>query len=104
MRKIVSLLAMLMLFHYDLSVIALIFIWVDKIWITQNLTLGIPTVLGTITFFSGLQLMILGLIGEYLGRLYLDHTGTPQFIVRYIQRGERTLLEHRAVEATAVLA
>jgi hypothetical protein len=27
--------------------------------------------------------MILGLVGEYLGRLYLDQTGTPQYVVRY---------------------
>jgi hypothetical protein len=31
-------------------------------------------------------LMILGLVGEYLGRLYLDHTGTPQYVIRYVQR------------------
>jgi undecaprenyl-phosphate 4-deoxy-4-formamido-L-arabinose transferase len=56
---------------------------VDKIWFTRDLTLGISTVLGSIVFFSGIQLMILGLVGEYLGRLYLDQTGTPQSIVRY---------------------
>jgi hypothetical protein len=27
--------------------------------------------------------MMLGLVGEYLGRLYLGHTGTPQYVVRY---------------------
>jgi hypothetical protein len=75
-----------------LSVFMLIFVWVDKIWITKDLTLGIPTVLGCIVFFSGVQLMILGLIGEYLGRLYLDDTGTPQAIVRYVQKtGEESL-------------
>jgi hypothetical protein len=37
-----------------------------------------------IVFFSGVQLMILGLIGEYAGRLYLYQTGTPQYIVRYV--------------------
>jgi len=66
-----------------LSVLALIFIWIDKIWIAPNLTLGIPTVLGGIVLFSGIQLMILGLIGEYLGRLYLDQTGMPQYVLRY---------------------
>ena len=68
------------------SVFALVLIWIDKVWITKNLTLGIPTVLGAIVLFSGIQLMILGLVGEYLGRLYLDHTGTPQFVVRYTKR------------------
>ena len=71
-----------------LSVLALGFIFVDKVWITPDLTLGIPTVLGCVVFFSGIQLMILGLVGEYLGRLYLDQTGTPQYIVRSVTRIE----------------
>src|SRR5207244_4888472 len=74
------------LFTSCLSVLALVLILIDKIWLSPNLTMGIPTVLGSIVFFSGIQLMILGLVGEYLGRLYLDHTGTPQYIVRYVRR------------------
>jgi glycosyltransferase involved in cell wall biosynthesis len=70
-----------------LSIVALIAIVIDRIWITPNLTLGIPTVLGTIVLLAGIQLMILGLVGEYLGRLYLDHTGTPQYVVRYVKGG-----------------
>jgi undecaprenyl-phosphate 4-deoxy-4-formamido-L-arabinose transferase len=70
-----------------LSVVALIAIVIDRLWITPNLTLGIPTVLGTIVLLSGIQLMIVGLVGEYLGRLYLDHTGTPQYVVRYVKGG-----------------
>lgn len=69
-----------------LSVVALIAIVIDRLWITPNVTLGIPTVLGTIVLLAGIQLMILGLVGEYLGRLYLDHTGTPQYVVRYTVR------------------
>ena len=74
-----------------LSIVALIAILVDKLWITPDLTVGIPTVLGSVVFFSGIQLMILGLVGEYLGRLYLDHTGTPQYVVRYIRRANQGL-------------
>jgi len=70
-----------------LSIVALIAIVIDRIWITPNLTLGIPTVLGTMVLLAGIQLMILGLVGEYLGRLYLDHTGTPQYVVRYVKGG-----------------
>ena len=73
-----------------LSIIALVAILIDKLWITKNVTLGIPTVLGSVVFFSGIQLMILGLVGEYLGRLYLDQTGTPQYVVRYTMRGGST--------------
>ena len=76
------------LFVACLSILALGWILIDKIWITPNLTHGVPTVLASIVFFSGVQLMILGLIGEYLGRLYLDQTGTPQYIVRYVIRAD----------------
>src|SRR2546423_9075050 len=78
------------LFAACLSVLLLIGILIDKLWITPDLTVGIPTVLGSIVFFSGIQLMILGLIGEYLGRLYLDQTGTPQYVVRYTMHGDST--------------
>jgi len=81
------------LFASCLSIVALVAILIDKLWITPNLTVGIPTVLGSVVFFSGIQLMILGLVGEYLGRLYLDQTGTPQFVVRYTTRkGESTTI------------
>jgi undecaprenyl-phosphate 4-deoxy-4-formamido-L-arabinose transferase len=73
-----------------LSLVALVAILIDKLWITKNVTLGIPTVLGSVVFFSGIQLMILGLVGEYLGRLYLDQTGTPQYVVRYTMHGGST--------------
>jgi len=69
-----------------LSALAMVLILIDKIWITPNVTVGVPTVLGAIVFLSGIQLLVLGLVGEYLGRLYLDQTGTPQYIVRYVKR------------------
>jgi undecaprenyl-phosphate 4-deoxy-4-formamido-L-arabinose transferase len=71
-----------------LSMVALIAIFIDRIWITPNVTLGIPTVLGTIVLLAGIQLMILGVVGEYLGRLYLDQTGTPQYVIRYVKRND----------------
>jgi len=33
------------------------------------------------TFFGGLNLIFLGLIGEYIGRIYLESRGVPQFMV-----------------------
>jgi len=37
-----------------LSLVSLVAILVDKLWITKNVTLGIPTVLGSVVFFSGI--------------------------------------------------
>ena len=69
------------------SVLLIIMTIVDKIWITRNLAIGIPTVLVCVIFFAGVQMLMLGCIGEYLGRMFLDNSGTPQFVVRYVQRG-----------------
>lgn len=43
---------------------------------------GWPSIAAGILVFAGVQLILLGLIGEYLGRLYLMQKGKPQFVVR----------------------
>ena len=57
---------------------------IDKLYINENLSVGIPTVLIIIVFFAGVQLVILGTIGEYVGRLFLDQSKSPQFVARYV--------------------
>lgn len=69
-----------------LSAPMLVFFIVDKLWITPNMTFGIPTVLCLMMFFSGIQLLILGIFGEYLGRIYVARAGSPRFVVRYCER------------------
>ena len=64
------------------SCVWLVAILIDKLWITPGVTAGIPTVLACIVLFSGVQLMVLGMIGEYLGRVFLANNGQPQFVVR----------------------
>jgi glycosyltransferase involved in cell wall biosynthesis len=71
------------------SVFLIFAIIIDKLFITRVLTLGVPTMLATTTFFAGIQLMILGLVGEYLGRLFLDNSGTPQFVIRSVHGNQR---------------
>ena len=69
------------------SFLWLVFIVIDKLWITPGVTLGIPSVLACIVLFSGVQLAVIGMIGEYLGRVFLASNGQPQYIVRYAIRG-----------------
>jgi undecaprenyl-phosphate 4-deoxy-4-formamido-L-arabinose transferase len=47
-----------------------------------NTPAGWTSLMAAILVFSGVQLLMLGLLGEYLGRLYLTATGRPQFVVR----------------------
>ena len=49
---------------------------------------GWASTMVTITFFSGLNMMFLGLIGEYVGRMFLVTGHDPQYVVRTVHSGE----------------
>lgn len=65
-----------------LSLCFLCWVIIDKLFFNQNLAVGLPTLGVVVAFFAGVQLIILGAIGEYLGRLFLFYTGIPQYVVR----------------------
>lgn len=48
---------------------------------------GWGTLMGALLVFSGTQLVMLGLIGEYLGRMFLAVNRRPQSVVRSVERG-----------------
>jgi dolichol-phosphate mannosyltransferase len=47
----------------------------------QNFPVGNPTVVIVVAFFSGIQLLSLGVIGEYVGRIYDESRQRPKYIV-----------------------
>ena len=69
-----------------LSLLMLGGIVVDKLWINPQVTVGVPSILASVVFFAGTQLVILGMLGEYLGRVFLHQNGMPQSVVRYLTR------------------
>jgi undecaprenyl-phosphate 4-deoxy-4-formamido-L-arabinose transferase len=52
---------------------------------------GYASVMAAILVLAGVQLIMLGLVGEYLGRLFLTVNRKPQFVVRDVQRNEKAL-------------
>ncbi len=46
---------------------------------------GYTSLIIAITVFSGIQLLTLGLIGEYLGRIHLNINAKPQYIIRDLE-------------------
>jgi hypothetical protein len=42
---------------------------------------GYPSLIISVMFFAGVQLISLGVIGEYLGRMYEEIKGRPLFLV-----------------------
>ena len=47
---------------------------------------GWGSLMGALLVFSGTQLVMLGLIGEYVGRMFLTVNGRPQSVVRSVER------------------
>ena len=43
---------------------------------------GWASLMSVVLLFSGAQLVVLGVMGEYLGRIHLTNNRKPQFIVR----------------------
>ena len=46
--------------------------------------LGWASTIVTVLFLGGIQLVSIGIIGEYVGRLFLHHSKEPQFVVNEI--------------------
>ena len=51
---------------------------------TANETPGLATLAVGVFFLSGLILIILGIIGEYLGRIYIEVKRRPLYVVDYV--------------------
>jgi dolichol-phosphate mannosyltransferase len=47
----------------------------------QDFPVGNPTIVIVVSFFSGIQLLSLGVIGEYVGRIYDESRNRPKYIV-----------------------
>ena len=65
------------------GVVSSIILIIDKL-IHPDIPFGVTSILVAILIFSGVQLLMLGLIGEYLGKLFLTNNLTPPYIIRHI--------------------
>ncbi|MFT3805799.1 glycosyltransferase family 2 protein [Arenimonas sp.] len=66
--------ASLTAFAYGAWIVAKTLLWGENVQ-------GWPTLMVVILFLGGVQLMALGVIGEYLGRLYLEAKQRPLYLV-----------------------
>lgn len=68
---IISVLAFVLMIFYLVKTI----IWGDEIQ-------GFPTLITVILFLGGIQLFSIGILGEYLGRIYNETKGRPVYIAK----------------------
>lgn len=66
------------------AVLAALWVVVVKFLRPDYYVPGYPTILITVIFFGGVQLLALGIIGEYLGRMYEAVKARPIYIVEQV--------------------
>lgn len=54
---------------------------IEKLY-DPSIPVGYASIFVALTLLSGIQIMFTGLIGEYLGKQYLDQNGTPQWVIK----------------------
>ena len=69
-----------------------IFIIADTL-VYGNPVAGYPSLLSVVLFLGGVQLVALGVIGEYLGRLFDEAKGRPLYLVKQYQPAQAVIGE-----------
>ena len=65
-----------------ISILSIPVVIAIRLWGTETPLLGQTTTLIAVLFLGGVQLISLGILGEYIGRLYDEAKGRPLYIVR----------------------
>ena len=64
-----------------ISILILIYSLLSFIFDWNNLTAGWTSIMVTVTFFAGVQLLSIGMISEYIGRIYDESNNRPSYII-----------------------
>ena len=51
---------------------------------------GFPSLIAVITFLGGIQLLTIGILGEYVGKIYTETKQRPNYLVKEIINGKPT--------------
>lgn len=70
-----------------LGIVGALVVFIRKLMI-PTMAIGWPSMMVAICFFSGINLMVLGLVGEYIGRMFLGLNREPQYVVREVLGGK----------------
>lgn len=56
-------------------------IWAIVMWMMGKTVAGWASMICIICFLGGIQLLSLGVIGEYIGKIYMETKGRPRYII-----------------------
>lgn len=50
--------------------------------VDPNVVIGFSSIMSAIMFIGGMMMLMLGIIGEYIGRIYISLNNSPQYVIR----------------------
>ena len=65
-----------------LSIIAFFWVFIGHFVSNSATALGWPSIMCSIWFLGGLQIFFLGIIGEYIGKIYSEAKGRPRYVIQ----------------------
>lgn len=69
-----------------------------KRFLNPNVPVGFSSLMAAVVFFGGMIMLMLGLLGEYIGRIYISMNNSPQYVVRETMNVERTIRAEGSAE------
>lgn len=69
-----------------------LFIIANKLFLHTNIAQGYSSTMAVLLFIGGIIMLMLGMIGEYLGRIYICINNSPQYVIKEmfnIKEGEK---------------
>lgn len=61
---------------------------VIKRLVRPDIPAGYSAIMSAIVFIGGMMMLMLGLIGEYIGRMYISMNNSPQYVIKEINEHE----------------
>ena len=58
------------------------FYTIIKKFVNPDVPMGFSSLMAAVVFFGGMIMVMLGLIGEYVGRIYISMNNSPQYVIR----------------------
>ena len=59
-----------------------LFVIFRRLFVSPDMSMGWSSTMAALLFIGGMIMLMLGLIGEYIGRIYININNSPQFVIR----------------------
>lgn len=70
-----------------MSIVYVLYIVAKTIFVGEEIQ-GFPTLIVSILLLGGLQMLMIGILGEYIGRIFIETKNRPAYFIRLID-GEK---------------